>query len=93
MILFFLIREHNMPAICLSYFCVFQECFTIYLMTFRTFLLRLLLGHQVSFYKYFSDIVNINDSDSSACILWLMELLCHLVLLHKLAVIFFVIFF
>lgn len=66
MILVFLIQEHNMPVICLSYFCVFQESFTIFLMAFWTFLLRLLLGHQASFYKFFYDIVNINDSDSSA---------------------------
>lgn len=79
-------------SICLSYFCVFQDCLTIFLKIldiFCKFMVRL----ADILLQYFPNIAAICNLDSSDCVLGLRELLCHLFLLHKLAVIIFVILF
>lgn len=75
-----------------SYFCVFQECFHNTLHKILDMFLLLWLGHQIFLPNTFPMLL-LSDLDSSACILELVELPCHLVLLHKLAVIIFVILF
>lgn len=57
---------------------------------FQTLFVKLLARPPDIFFHYFPNIVAVSDLDSSAWVLWLMKWLCQLVLLHKLAVIIFV---